>query len=159
MKIDWERDLRRLKNWVSLNHGIIFKPKFNLLVKNWMQSYFWFLKLMPLGQNKGKSTCWLCPKIKNLKIGFDTWIPFSFLIKKHHFNFLVVKSWIYRHLVFVPSEAPLSINFQNWTKSLGLHDLLPNRQPNFGCLAWKFFGLNYSSNHNPHLEKGHLTIW
>ena len=123
-----------------------FESKFKSLSKNWMQSYFWFLKLMPLGQNEGKSISRHCPKIKNLKIGFDTWIPFSFLIKKHPcFNFWVLKSWIYRHLVFVPSEAPLSINFQNWTKSLGLHDLLPNRQPNFGCLAWNFFGLNYST--------------
>ena len=36
-----------------------------------MQSYFSFLKLTPLGQNKGKSTGWHQQKIKNLKIGFD----------------------------------------------------------------------------------------
>ena len=84
LKIDWERGLRRLKNWVSLNYDKkFFKSKFKSHRKNWMQSYFWFLKLMPLGQNEGKSISRHCPKIKNLKIGFDTWIPFSFLIKKH----------------------------------------------------------------------------
>ena len=38
-------------------------------------------------------------------------------------------------LSFVPSETPLAIIFQNWTKSFSLHGSVAKGQPNFGCLA------------------------
>ena len=53
-----------------------------------------------------------------------------------------------RHLIFAPSEAPLSPILKNWTKSLTLHDSLAKVQSNFGWLAWKYFGLNYSNIHD-----------
>ena len=33
--------------------------------------------------------------------------------------------------MFQPYEAPLLAILQNWTKSLSLHDVLPQGQPNF----------------------------
>ena len=94
LKFDWERGLRRLKKWVSQNYGRNnFESKFKLFGKNWMQTHFWFLKLMPLGQNKGKSEGRPYPKIKNLKIGFDIWIPFFFLIEKHPLLQFYVLKW------------------------------------------------------------------
>ncbi len=89
---------------------------------------------MSLGQIRGNLQVGTTQKSKKIKIGFDTSILLIFLMKKHPFlGFL--KSWIEKHLAFVPSEAPLSINFQNWKKSVSLNDSLPKEYPNFGCLA------------------------
>ena len=63
------KGLRKLKNLVSLNYGKnFFWSKFKLFVKNWMQSYSGFWKLMHLGQNKGTSRGQHYPKIKSLKL-------------------------------------------------------------------------------------------
>ena len=60
--------------------------------------------------------------------------------------------------VFRPSEAPRSPVLQNWTKSLSLHDSLPKRKPNSGCLSSKFFCLNYYNVDNLSVMKGSHAI-
>ena len=47
------------------------------------------------------------------------------------------------HLLFTPSEAPLSSILQNWKKLLIFHYCLAKERTNFECVILIFHTLNY----------------
>ncbi len=53
------------------------------------------------------------------------------------------------HLVFTPSEAPLSSILQNWKKLLIFHCCLAKVLTNFELVILIFYTLNYHTLYNP----------
>ena len=114
----WERGIRRLKNWVSLNYG-----------KN---------------RNSNQNSNCLVKTEGNLTFDFQNLI---WHINSTYFSdektslasIFGLKLMELQTLVFSPSEAPRSTVLQNWKKLFSFHERVPKGQPYFGWLAWKFF--------------------
>ena len=109
---------------------------------------------MPLGQNKGKFIGWHYPKIQKITnlIWHLSSIHFSDVTTSLA-SILGFKIMDFETLRFCTFWGPCLNQFSKLDRIIQFTWFITLRKPCFGCLAWKFSGLNYSnSNH------GGLTI-
>ena len=62
------------------------------------------------------------------------------------------------HLLFTPSEAPLSSILQNWKELLIFHYCLAKGWTNFECVILILHTLNYHSPSHIGKEEGYLIL-